>query len=159
MTPTGWWSARAPTPGRRARRSSRCPSGCSRRARSGSPNLARFTGKPALMALNGGAAAEAVEALTVDQQADRAVAMLRRVYGSRVPTPTAAQASNWWSDEFSRGSYSFTAVGSGDDDRATLSAPVADRLWLAGEASHPTAHSTVHGAWLSGQVAAEQAST
>ena len=122
-------------------------------------NLARFTGKPALMALNGGAAAEAVEALTVDQQADRAVAMLRRVYGSRVPTPTAAQASNWWSDEFSRGSYSFTAVGSGDDDRVTLSAPVADRLWLAGEASHPTAHSTVHGAWLSGQVAAEQAST
>ena len=122
-------------------------------------NLQRFTGKPALMALNGGAAAEAVEALTVDQQTDRAVAMLRRVYGSRVPTPTAAQASNWWSDEFARGSYSFTAVGSGDDDRATLSAPVADRLWLAGEASHPTAHSTVHGAWLSGQVAAEQAAT
>ena len=29
-------------------------------------------------------------------------------------------------------------------------------LWLAGEACHPTAHSTVHGAWLSGQAAAEQ---
>lgn len=122
-------------------------------------NLARFTGKPALMALNGGAAAAAVEALTVEQQADRAVAMLRRVYGDRVPTPTAAQASNWWSDEFSRGSYSFTAVGSGEQDRVALGAAVDDRLWLAGEASHPTAHSTVHGAWLSGQGAAEQAAT
>ena len=49
-----------------------------------------------------------------------------------------------------------TAVDSGEQDRVTLAEPVDDRLWLAGEAQHPTLHSTVHGAWLSGRAAAEQ---
>ncbi|MFM8598973.1 MAG: flavin monoamine oxidase family protein [Mycobacterium sp.] len=122
-------------------------------------NLQRFTGEPALMALNGGGAAATIEAMTVGQQTDQAVAMLRRVYGERLSPPTAAQASSWWSDEFSRGSYSFTAVGSGEQDRVALGAAVDGRLWLAGEACHPTLHSTVHGAWLSGKEAAEQAAT
>ena len=119
-------------------------------------NLQRPIGSPVLMALNGGVAAAAAGSMALDQQTEAAVAMLRRVYGNRVPAPIGAQASNWWSDEFSRGSYSFTAVGSGEADRTALGAPVAGRLWLAGEACHPTAHSTVHGAWLSGQAAAEQ---
>lgn len=124
---------------------------------SGWYNLNRVSGQPALMALNGGAAAAAVGAMPVRRQTEAASELLAGIYPGRFRPPVAAQASNWWDDEFSRGSYSFTAVGSGEDDREALAEPVDDRLWLAGEAQHPTLHSTVHGAWLSGKAAAEQA--
>ena len=123
---------------------------------SGWYNLARVTGAPALMALNGGVAAAAVGEMTVGSQSDLASEVLAGIYPGRFRPPLAAQASRWSTDVFSRGSYSFTAVGSGEQDRVTLAEPVDDRLWLAGEAQHPTLHSTVHGAWLSGRAAAEQ---
>ncbi len=118
-------------------------------------NLNRIAGKPALMALNGGSAAPA--GMPLDRQTAAATDVLAAVYPGRFRPPVAAQASDWWTDEFSRGSYSFTAVGSSDDDREALAEPIDDRLWLAGEASHEQFHSTVHGAWLSGEAAAKQA--
>jgi len=120
-------------------------------------NLNRVTGRPALMALNGGSAAAATGANSVDRQTELATGVLAGVYRDRFRPPVAAQASAWWTDEFSRGSYSFTAVGSGEKDRETLAEPIEDRLWLAGEAAQAQFHSTVHGAWLSGEVAATQA--
>lgn len=119
-------------------------------------NLHRVTGQPALMALNGGAAATAAD-LSVEQQSAAAADLLARIYPRSFQPPLAAQASNWWSDEFSRGSYSFTAAGSSTADRVALAEPVEGRLWLAGEAAHPTRHSTVHGAFASGAAAAKQA--
>lgn len=119
-------------------------------------NLNRFAGRPALMAINGGAAAAATDGAPLERQTALAGEVLAGVYPGRFRPPVAAQASAWWSDEFSRGSYSFTAVGSGPKDRETLARPVGGRLWLAGEAVHPVLHSTVHGAWLSGRAAAEQ---
>ena len=120
-------------------------------------NLNRIAGKPALMALNGGAAAAAIDGKSLDQQTTLATGMLAGIYPGRFRPPVAAQASGWWADEFSRGSYSFTATGSGGDDREALAEPVEGRLWLAGEAAHEKFHSTVHGAWLSGEAAAKQA--
>ena len=67
-----------------------------------------------------------------DRAGDRAA-----IYPGCFRQPVAAQASGWWADEFSRGSYSFTAVGSGPQDREELAEPVGGRLWLAGEAVHP----------------------
>ena len=119
-------------------------------------NLERVTGQPVLMALNGGAAAAELESLPVARQTTLAAETLSGIYGGRFRGPMAAQASDWWSDPFSRGSYSFTAVGSSADHRVVLGESVGGRLWLAGEATHPTLHSTVHGAWLSGENAAEQ---
>ena len=120
-------------------------------------NLNRVVGRPALMALNGGSAAAATDGMALDRQTALATDVLAGIYPGRFRPPVAAQASGWWTDEFSRGSYSFTAVGSGDDDREALAEPVDGRLWLAGEAAHEQFHSTVHGAWLSGEAAAKQA--
>lgn len=120
-------------------------------------NLHRVTGQPVLMALNGGAAAIAASALPLSGKTAMAAETLAAVYRDRFRPPVGAQATDWWGDEFSRGSYSFTAVGSGESDRDALAEPIGERLWIAGEASHPTLHSTVHGAWLSGRAAAEQA--
>lgn len=120
-------------------------------------NLNRVVGRPVLMALNGGAAAGAIDGMGLDRQTVLATEVLATIYPGRFRTPSAAQASGWWDDEFSRGSYSFTAVGSGRPDREALAEPVGGRLWLAGEAAHADLHSTVHGAWLSGRKAAERA--
>jgi monoamine oxidase len=122
-------------------------------------NLNRMAGRPALMSLSGGTAAAKADGLTLPQKTAAAADQLARIYGDRFRPPVDAQASNWWDDEFSRGSYSFTAVGSGESDREALAEPIDDRLWLAGEASHPTFHSTVHGGWLSGRAAAEQSTS
>lgn len=124
---------------------------------SGWYNLNRVAGRPALMAINGGAAAAATDGMTLERQTALAADVLAGVYPGRFRKPLTAQSSSWWTDEFSRGSYSFTAVGSGPKDREELAKPVGGRLWLAGEAVHPELHSTVHGAWLSGRAAAEQA--
>jgi monoamine oxidase len=120
-------------------------------------NLNRVAGQPALMALNGGSAAAAIDGMSLDRQTALATNVLSGIYPGRFRAPVAAQASAWWTDEFSRGSYSFTAVGSGEQDREALAEPIDDRLWLAGEAAQAQFHSTVHGAWLSGEAAAKQA--
>lgn len=120
-------------------------------------NLNRVSGQPVLMALHGGAAAAELGGMPVARQTALAAEGLRRVYSGRFRDPVDAQASDWWTDEFSRGSYSFTAVGSSEDDRVALGEPIEDRLWLAGEAQHPAMHSTVHGAYLSGQAAGQAA--
>jgi monoamine oxidase len=120
-------------------------------------NLHRVTGEPVLMGLNGAGAAVSLDGLSVDRQAAAGADVLRGVYGPRFTPPLAALASAWGADPLSRGSYSFTAPGSGPGDRTALGDPVDGRPWLAGEACHPTLHSTVHGAYASGRLAAEQA--
>lgn len=63
--------------------------------------------------------------------------------------------TNWSKDPYSHGSYSYLAKGSWRRDYVTLGRPVGDRLFFAGEATHPSYNSTVHAALESGQIAAE----
>ncbi|WP_350347850.1 FAD-dependent oxidoreductase [Agromyces sp. G08B096] len=72
-----------------------------------------------------------------------------------VPAPTAMRRSRWAADPFARGAFSFDAVGSTSNLRADLSAPVADRIWFAGEACSMDAPGTLHGALASGLAAAD----
>jgi len=62
-------------------------------------------------------------------------------------------ASSWGLDACARGSYSMALPGHADD-RATLTAPVDDRLFFAGEACSVAHFGTAHGAYLSGKEAA-----
>ena len=67
---------------------------------------------------------------------------------------SAALASDWGGDPWSRGAYSHARPGAAGA-RGRLAAPLAGgRLVLAGEACHPTLAGTVGGAWLSGEAAA-----
>ena len=59
----------------------------------------------------------------------------------------------WGSDPLTMGSYSAAKVGK-VDARATLADPIDDRLFFAGEAISTNAHSSLHGAYLTGQQAA-----
>ena len=63
--------------------------------------------------------------------------------------------TNWSSDPFSAGSYSFIAAGASRKDHVALGQPVGNRLFFAGEAAHPEYNSTVHAAFESGVIAAQ----
>lgn len=72
-----------------------------------------------------------------------------------VPLPAAMQRSRWGADPFARGAFSFDAVGDTPALREALSAPVADRLFFAGEACDTAAPGTLAGARASGLRQAE----
>ena len=70
------------------------------------------------------------------------------------PRPTGMARSAWATEPFSRGATSFLPVGAEPADRARLAAPVADRLFFAGEATSVDAPNSVEGARASGLRAA-----
>ena len=63
--------------------------------------------------------------------------------------------TNWARDPLAQGSYSY-ALPDHADARATLAAPVDERLFFAGEACSRHDFSTAHGAYLTGIEAADE---
>jgi monoamine oxidase len=68
----------------------------------------------------------------------------------------AAYFHDWQNDPFSRGAYSYGAVGS-DGAQETLASPIENTLFFAGEATDTSGHNgTVQGAIASGRRAAKE---
>lgn len=120
-------------------------------------NVEAVAGAPALVAMATGRAARAASALSDDDVAARAVAQVRAMFGADAPSPRAVLRTRWHDDPFARGAYSFPGprdLGAAID---ALAAPVAGRLFFAGEATDRAWYSFAHGAYLSGIRAANQA--
>jgi monoamine oxidase len=80
---------------------------------------------------------------------------LRSIFGAQIDTQlVSARSTAWGGDPFSLGSYSAARPGHADA-RTALAQPVAPHLGFAGEACSTQYYGTLHGAWLSGQAAAE----
>ena len=87
---------------------------------------------------------------------DFAVSELKRLLGGDfIRRVKPLHMHRWGADPFARGSYSYALPGMADC-RATLAAPVDDRLFFAGEACSSGDFSTAHGGWITGVAAAEQ---
>jgi monoamine oxidase len=72
------------------------------------------------------------------------------------PSLGAAYFHDWQNDPFSRGAYSYGAVGS-DGAQAALARPIENTVFFAGEATDMSGHNgTVHGAIASGRRAAKE---
>ncbi|NXL67429.1 PAOX oxidase, partial [Chordeiles acutipennis] len=91
--------------------------------------------------------------------------VLRTLTGNpHLPAPRSVLRSRWHSAPYTRGSYSYVAVGSSGDDIDMLAQPLPEdpkdsrplQLLFAGEATHRTFYSTTHGALLSGWREAER---
>ena len=120
-------------------------------------DLTASTGAPALMGFNAAGTARRVERLSDRAVVQRAMAVLRRIYGDDIPQPRDAQLTRWAQDPYSLGSYSFNAVGATPRMREDLARPAAGgRVFLAGEATDRPHFGTVTGAYLSGVRAARQ---
>ncbi|SDR71300.1 flavin monoamine oxidase family protein [Microterricola viridarii] len=71
-----------------------------------------------------------------------------------VPQPIRLQRSNWGTDPFARGAFSYPRVDSTDELRVQLRRSLDDRLFFAGEATASDSPGTVQGAQGSGVRAA-----
>ncbi len=89
---------------------------------------------------------------TVDRSG-RAVSVMTRSTSPRGVRRTVT--SRWCSDPDTNGAYAYLRVGARAEHRATLVAPILAGLWFAGEASSVTYPGTMHGAWFSGEQAAD----
>jgi polyamine oxidase len=77
-------------------------------------------------------------------------------------SPRAARRSvnsKWNGNPDTNGAYSYLRVGGRPADRDRLAGTILPGLWLAGEATWSAHPATMHGAWFSGQRAAEQVLT
>lgn len=114
-------------------------------------------GRPLAIAHVGGTLARDLEAAGEDTMVDYAVDALRTAFGSDIASKVKQVATtNWSSDPHVRGAYSCARPG-GAASRAVLREPVADRIFLAGEAASERFFATCHGAYLSGIDAAHEA--
>ncbi|KAM6347305.1 peroxisomal N(1)-acetyl-spermine/spermidine oxidase isoform 2-T2 [Alca torda] len=112
-----------------------------------------------------GKESEYMEMLSDEEVLGTMTRLLRTLTGNpHLPTPRSVLRSRWHSAPYTRGSYSYVAVGSSGDDIDALAQPLPEdpedprplQLLFAGEATHRTFYSTTHGALLSGWREAER---
>ncbi|TVS19531.1 MAG: FAD-dependent oxidoreductase [Gammaproteobacteria bacterium] len=121
-------------------------------------NYGSHGGAPILVGMLGGQRARDVEGMSNDKAVGLLHAELRRILGANLPEPDAAIVTRWGQDPWSLGSYSFLPVGARGNEAQTLAEPVADTLFLAGEAIDTGGYGAAHNAWRSGLRAARQIS-
>jgi monoamine oxidase len=114
-------------------------------------------GRPLIEAYFGGRLAAELEAGGASAFFQFAVSELTQQLGNDFARRVAPVHIHCWGvDPFARGSYSYALPGKADC-RATLAAPVDDRVFFAGEACSRGDFSTAHGGWITGVTAADQA--
>lgn len=119
-------------------------------------SFARAINAPVLLGFNAADRGREIEAWTDQQIVASAMATLRHLFGPDIPEPTDYQLTRWATDPMALGSYSYNPIGADPRLRRQLAKPIADKLYLAGEATDHEYFGTAHGAYLSGLRAAEQ---
>ena len=119
-------------------------------------NIAHYIDVPILLAFNAATFARTTETWSDEQIIEGAMTTLRTLFGSAIPDPAGWQITRWAADPYAFGSYSYLPPGTDEEAIAALAAPVASRLFFAGEATTSDYQATVHGAYLSGIRAAEE---
>nr|XP_033798755.1 peroxisomal N(1)-acetyl-spermine/spermidine oxidase [Geotrypetes seraphini] len=109
--------------------------------------------------------AEFMETLTDAEIVTSLTEVFRRFTGNpKIPPPINILRTKWHSSMYTKGSYSYVAVGCSGDDIDTIAEPLPEgpteskplQVLFAGEATHRTFYSTTHGALLSGRREAER---
>lgn len=123
-------------------------------------NLGHYTGEPVIVAYHAGRRARHINQWSDGDLIENTIEVMQRIFGDNgfgdIPAPEAYLRTNWQSDPFSLGSYSFDQVGQKPNDRKILAKGVNGRLFFAGEATHPHYYATVHGAYETGVRAARE---
>ncbi|XP_042412408.1 lysine-specific histone demethylase 1 homolog 3-like [Zingiber officinale] len=114
-------------------------------------NVKKTVGAPVLIALVVGKSAKDGQTFGSSDHVNHALLVLRKLFGeAAVPDPVASVVTNWGMDPYSRGAYSYVAVGASGEDYDILGRPVANCLFFAGEATCKEHPDTVGGAMMSG---------
>lgn len=114
-------------------------------------NVKKTVGAPVLIALLVGKAAVDGQSISSSDHVSHALLVLRKLFGEdKVSDPVASVVTDWGSDPYSYGAYSYVAVGSSGEDYDILGRPVENCLFFAGEATCKEHPDTVGGAMMSG---------
>ncbi len=119
----------------------------------------RPNGWPVIEAFLGGEGARLLEEEGPAAGFAHATAELVALFGSDVASAIRPLAATSWSRMASIGGAYSCALPGQSSARARLARPFEDRLFFAGEATHPYDFTTAHGAHDSGQRAADEAMT
>ncbi|KAJ0980729.1 hypothetical protein J5N97_008984 [Dioscorea zingiberensis] len=117
-------------------------------------NLHKATGHPVLVYMPAGRLAHDIQKMSDDAAASFAFSQLKEILPG-ASEPIQYLVSHWGTDASSLGSYSYGAVGKPYDLHEWLRVPV-DNLFFAGEATSIKYTGTVHGAYSTGLMAAEE---
>ncbi|HLG44859.1 MAG TPA: NAD(P)/FAD-dependent oxidoreductase [Reyranella sp.] len=115
------------------------------------------TGLPILLSFANGYPAVRYDREFDDEQVKQvALGSLRKMFGhNNVPEPEAFVFPRWLSDPWTRGGYSYPAIGSPPEDHFDHARPLGNRVFFAGEATEPVEYGTVHAALWSAEQTAE----
>jgi len=107
-----------------------------------------------LLGLSFGAYAPVADRMSTSEATQDALEVLDAAFDG-VGAPTAVLKTAWSTDPLFRGAYSFPVAGASRGLWEAFETPASDRLVFAGEHTTFDYHATTHGAYLSGQWAAE----
>ncbi|KAL8126887.1 polyamine oxidase 2-like isoform X2 [Apium graveolens] len=116
-------------------------------------NLHKATGHAVLVYMPAGQLARDIEKMSDEAAADFAFTQLKKILPD-ASNPIQYLVSHWGTDVNSLGSYSYDVVGNSHDLYERLRIPV-DNLFFAGEATSMDYPGSVHGAYATGVLAAE----
>ncbi|EEF40859.1 polyamine oxidase 2 [Ricinus communis] len=116
-------------------------------------NLHKATGHSVLVYMPAGQLAKDIEKMSDEAAANFAFMQLKKIL-PEASDPIQYLVSRWGSDVNSLGSYSYDTVGKPHDLYERLRVPV-DNLFFAGEATSASYPGSVHGAFSTGLMAAE----
>ena len=119
-------------------------------------NVHHYHDAPILTYLISASNGREVEAMENADAVAYATDALKQMFGSSIPEPSIGLRTKWNNNKYSFGSFSYRKAGSSPSDRVALAAPIENRIFFAGEATHPTRYGTVHGAYLTGLRAAKE---
>jgi monoamine oxidase len=123
-------------------------------------NIGHYSGTALIVAYHAGRRARQINQWSDSELLERALTVMQTMFGNngfgQIPAPAAYVRTNWQSDPFSSGSYSSDQVGQLPNDRKILAQPIGQKLFFAGEATHPHFYATVHGAYETGVRAARE---
>ena len=111
-------------------------------------------GQDLVIAYFGGEHARDLSRAGIDAAREQVVDLLARMVGGDIRKAVKATSfPAWWTDPWSRGSYSVCRPGQAAT-REALARPIGERIWLAGEATAGGGAMTVGGATLAGRATA-----
>lgn len=119
-------------------------------------NLLPLLGQSGLVMFAGTDFAQQLESMPPEDALAIAMQRLRQIYGDDIPEPEQFIVSDWSNSPFTGGSYSGEGVGSTTADREAFAAMLNGRLTFAGEHTSVDQSSTIHGAYISGLMAAKR---
>lgn len=118
-------------------------------------NLHKYTGKPILLAFNMGDSAIKLENENDSVIKEEVTTILGKMYDQNISEPYIIRTSHAKDPSF-YGAYSFVSAGGNIDNYDDLAAPIDKKLFFAGEATLYEYMGTVHGAYISGYIAAQE---